>query len=354
MLVMKKYNILVTGVGAIIGYGIIKCLRKSKYKDNIRIIGIDIYSDAVGRNWCDDFQQGILAMDDAFPDFLKGVIENYNINLVIPGIEQDIESITNHFHTFSSLDTLFVLNRPELIRLCNDKWETFIFFKNEQVDMIKTYIDGDFDRLKDELGLPFLLKPRRSYASKGIRKIESATDYYYWKDKLEDNFMVQQIVGTDELEYTVGAFGLGDGTHSDIIVLKRKLAVDGATAKATVVQKPELDKYVDEFPTNLPYGLQRKLEIVRALSEKPKLLLLDEPAAGLNSADIQELIRLIRWIHETFDVTIWLIEHHMDVMMELCDDIKVIDFGQTIAEGTADHVRNHPAVISAYLGDDNI
>lgn len=116
----------------------------------------------------------------------------------------------------------------------------------------------------------------------------------------------------------------------------------------------ELEKYVDEVPTNLPYGLQRKLEIVRALSAKPKLLLLDEPAAGLNSADVQELIRLIRWIHKTFDVAIWLIEHHMDVMMELCDDIKVIDFGQTIAEGTAEHVRNHPAVISAYLGDDNI
>ena len=247
MLVMKKYNILVTGVGAIIGYGIIKCLRRSKYKDSIRIIGIDIYSDAVGRNWCDDFQQGILAMDDAFPDFLKGVIKNYNINLVIPGIEQDIESITNHFHTFLSLDTLFVLNRPELIRLCNDKWETFLFFRDENVDMIKTYIDGDFESLKDDLGLPFLLKPRCSYASKGIQKIESYADYYYWKDKLGNNFMVQQIVGTDESEYTVGAFGLGDGTYSDIIVLKRKLAVDGATAKATVVQKPELDKYIERL-----------------------------------------------------------------------------------------------------------
>jgi branched-chain amino acid transport system ATP-binding protein len=116
----------------------------------------------------------------------------------------------------------------------------------------------------------------------------------------------------------------------------------------------ELDKFAEEVPTNLPYGLQRKLEIVRALSAKPKLLLLDEPAAGLNSADIEELIRLIRWIHDSFDVTIWLIEHHMDVMMKLCDDIKVIDFGHTIAEGTAEHVRNHPAVISAYLGDDNI
>ena len=116
----------------------------------------------------------------------------------------------------------------------------------------------------------------------------------------------------------------------------------------------ELDKQADELPTNLAYGLQRKLEIVRALSEKPQLLLLDEPAAGLNSVDAQELIRLIHWIHETFDVTILLIEHHMDVVMELCSEIKVIDFGQTIAEGTPEKIRNHPAVISAYLGDDTI
>lgn len=116
----------------------------------------------------------------------------------------------------------------------------------------------------------------------------------------------------------------------------------------------QLDTFADELPTNLPYGLQRKLEIVRALSEKPSLLLLDEPAAGLNTVDMHELIRLVRWIHDTFDVTIWMIEHHMDVMMELCNDIKVIDFGETIAEGTAEHIQNHPAVISAYLGDDNI
>jgi branched-chain amino acid transport system ATP-binding protein len=115
-----------------------------------------------------------------------------------------------------------------------------------------------------------------------------------------------------------------------------------------------LHDYADELPKNLPYGTQRKLEIARALSSQPKLLLLDEPAAGLNSADSKELIRLIRWIHGHFDVTIWMIEHHMDVMMELCTYIKVIDFGETIAEGTPDVIRNHPAVIAAYLGDDNI
>jgi len=116
----------------------------------------------------------------------------------------------------------------------------------------------------------------------------------------------------------------------------------------------DLKRYAEELPKNLPYGTQRKLEIARALSSHPKLLLLDEPAAGLNSADAKDLIRLIRWIHETFDVTIWMIEHHMDVMMELCTQIKVIDFGETIAEGSAEHVRNHPAVMTAYLGDENI
>ena len=115
-----------------------------------------------------------------------------------------------------------------------------------------------------------------------------------------------------------------------------------------------LHDHANELPKNLPYGTQRKLEIARALSSKPQLLLLDEPAAGLNSAYAKELIRLIRWIHGHFDVTIWMIEHHMDVMMELCTHIKVIDFGETIAEGTPDEIRNHPAVITAYLGDDNI
>jgi branched-chain amino acid transport system ATP-binding protein len=115
-----------------------------------------------------------------------------------------------------------------------------------------------------------------------------------------------------------------------------------------------LDRHADELPKNLPYGTQRRLEIARALAEKPRLLLLDEPAAGLNSSDVQELIRLVRWIHGHFDVTIWMIEHHMDVMMELCQRIKVIDFGETIAEGTPETIRNHPAVITAYLGDEII
>ncbi|BCS89507.1 ABC transporter ATP-binding protein [Pseudodesulfovibrio sediminis] len=109
-----------------------------------------------------------------------------------------------------------------------------------------------------------------------------------------------------------------------------------------------------EFPKNLPYGLQRRVEIARAMSIRPKLLLLDEPAAGLNSADVEDLIKLVRWIHDNFDITIFMIEHQMKVVTSLCQWIKVIDFGATIAEGTAEDIQSNPAVIKAYLGDDNI
>jgi branched-chain amino acid transport system ATP-binding protein len=151
-------------------------------------------------------------------------------------------------------------------------------------------------------------------------------------------------------------YWLGYGFFHSVLRSKRYKQREAEVAQEAqeLLEVFDLQRFKDEFPKNLPYGTQRKLEIARALSTHPKLLLLDEPAAGLNSADVKDLIRLISWIHEKFDVSIWMIEHHMDVVMELCSHIKVIDFGQTIAEGTPDEIRSHPAVITAYLGDDNI
>jgi branched-chain amino acid transport system ATP-binding protein len=112
-----------------------------------------------------------------------------------------------------------------------------------------------------------------------------------------------------------------------------------------------LSGLAEEYPKNLPYGVQRRVEIARALSLKPDLLMLDEPAAGLSTADITELIKYIRWIHEKFRLTIWMIEHQMEVIMTLCRRISVLDFGREIARGSPDEIRANPEVIKAYLGD---
>ncbi|MEZ7197337.1 ABC transporter ATP-binding protein [Pseudodesulfovibrio karagichevae] len=121
-----------------------------------------------------------------------------------------------------------------------------------------------------------------------------------------------------------------------------------------LLEAMSLTEVAMEYPKNLPYGLQRRVEIARAMSIRPKLLLLDEPAAGLNSKDVEDLITLVRGIHDRFDITIFMIEHQMKVVTSLCQWIKVIDFGSTIAEGTAEDIQSNPAVIKAYLGDDNI
>ena len=108
----------------------------------------------------------------------------------------------------------------------------------------------------------------------------------------------------------------------------------------------------EEAAGSLPYGLQRKLEIARALATQPTLLLLDEPAAGMNPQETEELGAFIRDIKNHFDLTVFMIEHHMNLVMDISDRIYVIDFGRQIAEGTPAEVRDNPAVIAAYLGVD--
>jgi len=142
------------------------------------------------------------------------------------------------------------------------------------------------------------------------------------------------------LKAMVGWKGVGSSEHQ---------VIDSSLAW---LDKVGLAAYRDEEAGSLPYGLQRRVELARALAGEPRLLLLDEPAAGLNPAEVQGLIDLIRRLFAELSLSIILIEHRMEVVMELCQWIYVQSFGSTIAEGTPDEIRKNPVVISAYLGEE--
>ena len=113
----------------------------------------------------------------------------------------------------------------------------------------------------------------------------------------------------------------------------------------------DLDGQVDFLASNLPYGKQRELEIARALATQPKLLLLDEPAAGMNPNETQDLMKTIRFVRDNFDVSILLIEHDMKLVSGICEKLTVLNFGRVLAQGDTSEVLNNPEVITAYLGE---
>jgi carbamoyl-phosphate synthase large subunit len=286
------YKILVTGVGAIIGYGVIKSLRALAYP--VKIIGIDIYSDAIGQHWCDHFAVATPTAAPEYINFINSIVEQYQIDLIIPGIEQDSLRLSRDRNLIDTSKCSIALNSAELVELAKDKWLLHQKLLQAGLPTIKTLINANFRQLADELKLPFLFKPRNSYATKGIQKIYNENDLIYWLSKYPNNYILQEIVGDDEAEYTVGTFGLGDGSCLQKIIFQRKLSGEGATSKAKVCLIPELENLVDQLcllfnpvgPTNLQFryhqGQYLLLEINPRISSSTSL----RTAFGYNEAQM--------------------------------------------------------------------
>ena len=268
------YRILVTGVGAIIGYGIVNSLRRTTLP--LRIYGTDIYPDAYGATLVDQFIDGVMAYSDDYLEFIESTVKEHAIDLIIPGIEQDLYSLSEKK---DSISARIVLNNELCIRLSKNKLDTYNHFHAlNQPFVIPTRHDCSYEECAKDFGVPFILKPFSSYASKGLEIVRSLEDFEFHSAKLQRQCVYQKLVGSDDSEYTVGVFGNGVGGYFDSLILRRTLSKEGATAKAWMVpSEPTITACVDAVcsllqpigPTNIQ--LRKEGDQVFLLEINPRI-----------------------------------------------------------------------------------
>ncbi|NAS13867.1 ATP-grasp domain-containing protein [Poritiphilus flavus] len=253
-------NVLVSGAHGLIGYGIIRSIRMSETP--YKVIGITIFEDSVAPGFCDLVLKAPLSRSEGYIDWLLSTIRDHRVDIVFPGFEDDVTIWNENIQALRDTGVAVVMNKSELIPLCNDKWDFYEVLRNHNFPKaIPTFLSADFAWLEDNLGLPLLLKPRVGGASRGIVLVKDEETFNLHKDRIGPELMVQPYIGNDEEEYTTAAFGDGNGGYTAIMTMKRKLSKQGFTEKATVVESPLIEETVSALcdifkpigPTNFQF-----------------------------------------------------------------------------------------------------
>ncbi len=265
---MKR--VLVSGASGIVGYGVLRSLRPAEQP--CFLVGTSIYEDSVAPAFCNVFEKAPPTSAPDYLDWLLATLRRHRIDLLIPGIEIDMYHWVEHVPEIRATGALPLLNVPELIALCKDKWGFYQRLAAAGVSCaIETSLAQDFSLLAAQLGLPFLLKPRQGFGSKGIVRVTSEEVFLKHRADIGPVLMAQPIVGNDEEEFTTSAFCDGRGGYFASVTLRRKLSRDGFTDKAEVTDTAEFIPAMDELcrlfrplgPTNFQF---------RRCAEGPKLL----------------------------------------------------------------------------------
>jgi len=264
-------NILVSGASGIVGYGILRSLRKSGM--NLNLIGTSIHNDSVAQGFSDVFEIAPATADDGYLSWLFEVIEKHHIDLMIPGIEADMYR-WNEFKDEIEKTTgaRVVMNNEDLINLCSDKWLFYEELKKTKTPYcIESSLSTVFNDLVERFSIPFLMKPRKGFGSKGIVRVYNQADFLNHSDSIGSVLMVQPIVGTDDEEYTTSAFCNGRGGFFCSMTLKRRLSKEGFTEKAEVVEIEGIQQALEVLcnlfkplgPTNFQFRLHNgKLKLL--------------------------------------------------------------------------------------------
>jgi carbamoyl-phosphate synthase large subunit len=273
-----SYTVLVTGVGAIIGQGIVKSLRQCR--QSIRVVGIDRNPHSIGLYLVDVFYAKPVG-DESSQDYLafwRRILLSESVDLVLPGLEVDLFFLNEHRKFLDAFGAILGLNSVNLISLARDKWLMGLELPEVGLRPIPSILSSDWNECTDMLGIPpLLLKPRQGNGSRGIVRLYNENDFIYWVGKSPGNFMIQKLIGSDDEEYTAGAFGFGDGDSLPPIIFRRRLSAAGNTEFAEVVVDSVIDQAIQKLsayfkpvgPTNYQFRKENNIPYLLEINPRP-------------------------------------------------------------------------------------